>query len=253
MPATIDQLVLPGPELEVAPIDDLKTPIVVRITEVFAHGSSFRYNLSYYGLEPGEYDLVKYLRRKDGKPAEGVEPIKVTVNSVLPPGQIEPHAVKANVAANPGGYRLLMVVGAMLWSAGLVILLYLTRRKPVATKIDPTRPVTLADRLKPLVEGAVAGTLRPGQHAELERLLIGYWRRKLEIEHDDLTRSFLTLREHPEAGPLLVKLEEWLHKPGGAGAVDIPALLRPYNAIPADDPAFGPAVERTPAASGRFS
>ena len=29
---------------------------------------------------------------------------------------------------------------------------------------------------------AVAGTLSAGQHAELERLLIGYWRRRLELE-----------------------------------------------------------------------
>ena len=42
--------------------------------------------------------------------------------------------------------------------------------------------MTLADRLRPLVDAAVAGALSAGQHAELERLLIGYWRRRLNLE-----------------------------------------------------------------------
>ena len=53
MPARIDQLVLPGTELEVRPIDDRLAPIVVRIVNTYPHGSAFRYDIVYYGLEPG--------------------------------------------------------------------------------------------------------------------------------------------------------------------------------------------------------
>ena len=56
--------VLPGSELEVKPIGE-RTPIVLRIVRVFPHGTAFRYDLEYYGLEPGSFDLKDYLQRKD--------------------------------------------------------------------------------------------------------------------------------------------------------------------------------------------
>ena len=99
------------------------------------------------------------------------------------------------------------------------------------------RPVTLADRLRPLVDAAVAGNLTQGQHAELERLLIGYWRKRLELEKAAPAEFIGVLRNHDEAGPLLRRLEDWLHRPGGAAEpVDVAALLKPYQTIVADPP-----------------
>jgi hypothetical protein len=90
--------------------------------------------------------------------------------------------------------------------------------------------VSLADRLKPLVNAAVAGTLSKGQHAELERLLIGYWRKRLALEQASPAEAMTVMRNHPEAGPLIRNLEEWLHRPAArADAVDVAALLRPYQ------------------------
>ena len=57
MEAAIEGLILPGTELEVAPIEDRRNPLIVRIVEVSPHGTAFRYHLSYYALEPGTYDL----------------------------------------------------------------------------------------------------------------------------------------------------------------------------------------------------
>src|SRR5438876_7853227 len=66
MPARIEQLVLPGSELEVKPLEDRRQPVVLRIVTSYPHGTAFRYDLVYYSLEPGEFDLRDYLRRKDG-------------------------------------------------------------------------------------------------------------------------------------------------------------------------------------------
>src|SRR4051794_9180053 len=77
MPARIEQVVLPGPELEVKPRENSRDPIVLRITNVYPHGTAFRYDLVYYGLDPGEHDLSTYLRRKDGSPTTGLPPIRV--------------------------------------------------------------------------------------------------------------------------------------------------------------------------------
>src|SRR6516162_1558386 len=93
MPAKIEQLVLPGPELEAKPLEDRRAPVVVRITGVYPHGTAFRYDLVYYALEPGDYDLRNFLRRKDGAALGDLPAIPVRVDPVLPPGQIEPNAL----------------------------------------------------------------------------------------------------------------------------------------------------------------
>src|SRR5947209_3251476 len=92
MPARIDQVVLPGPELEVRPAEDRKAPVVLRILSTYPHGTAFRYDFVYYGLEPGTFDLKDYLRRKDGAPVGALPPLRVEVRSVLPPGQVLPNA-----------------------------------------------------------------------------------------------------------------------------------------------------------------
>ena len=235
MPAQVDQLVLPGSELEVKPLEDRRAPFVLRIKEAYPHGSAFRYDLVYYALEPGEYDLRNYLKRKDGTALGDLPATVVKVDPILPPGQVEPSPL--GLARSPwlGGYRLLMAIGGSLWCAGLAAILLLGRRKPVAAEEEATRPVTLADRIKPLVDAAVAGTLSKGQHAELERLLIGYWRKRLELEQASPAEAMTVMRNHPEAGPLIRNLEEWLHRPGvNADAVDVASLLRPYQDLAAE-------------------
>ena len=156
---------------------------------------------------------------------------------MLPPGQVEPNPLALQSSPSLGGYRLLLAVFGSLWCAGLVAILVLGRRKHALAEADSARPVTLADRLGPLVDAAVAGTLSKGQHAELERLLIGYWRKRLGLEQASPAAAITAMRDHPEAGPLLRKLEEWLHKPGArTEPVDVAGLLRPYQNLPADEP-----------------
>jgi hypothetical protein len=235
MPAKIEQLVLPGTELEARPIEDRRTPVVLRIVNSYAHGSAFRYDIVVYGLEPGEFDLRESMRRKDGSPITDLPSIPIKIESMLPPGQIEPHQLALAQSPFLGGYRLLLIGGGLVWAAGLAAILLAGRRKRGQAVLDATKPVTLADRLRPLVEKALAGTLNQGQHAELERLLIGYWRKRLKLERCAPAEFMPLLRNHEEAGVLLLRLEDWLHRPAGAAEpVNLSALLAPYQAVAAD-------------------
>ena len=56
MPAVIEDLVLPGGELEAAPAAPA-SKIIVRIEDTARHGTAFRYRIWFTGLEPGQYDL----------------------------------------------------------------------------------------------------------------------------------------------------------------------------------------------------
>jgi hypothetical protein len=246
MPSRVEQRVLPGSELEVRPIDDRRAPIVLRILGVYPHGTAFRYDFVYYGLDPGTYDLKDLLRRKDGSPTSDLPPIPVLIEPLLPPCQLEPHSLSFSESPWLGGYRLFMLLAGLAWLLGLAAILLLRRGKHAASAEAAGRALTLADRLKPLLDKAVAGELGAGEQAELERLLIGYWRRRLKLEDAPPAKLITLLRNHDEAGPLLRRLEDWLHRPAGtAGPVDVAALLKPYQSIAAydlDGPAAGAAT-----------
>lgn len=236
MPARIEALILPGTELEAQPIDR-EREIVLRIVNSYPHGSHFRYDMEFYGLEPGEYDLRDYVRRKDGTSTAELPPLVVKVNSLLPPGQPLPHELHAKPLPWLGGYRLLLVLGGILWTAGLVAILFSRRRAKLrALETAPTR-VSFAEQLRPLLASAVAGRLTREQQAELERLLVRYWRSRLDLTDLSPHEAIAALREHPEAGQLLRQVEAWLHSPEGAGEIDIAAALAPYQNLPDEEAA----------------
>jgi hypothetical protein len=255
MPAKIDQLILPGTELEVKPSDDRRDPVVLRIVGAYPHGSAFRYNFVYYTLEPGEFDLRAHLRRKDGSALGDLPPIPVKVSALLPAGQIEPHALHVDASPWLGGYRFLVALGASLWLAGLAYIVMRGRRHAAARSVAPSRPLTLGDRLRPLAAAALDGTLGEAQRAELERLLIGYWRKRLGLEHERPAAAMAAMRSDPDAGPLLRCLEDWLHRPESDRRVqgdELASLLRPYLDV-ADDPTPAVTGEAVGAAGGLAS
>jgi hypothetical protein len=233
MTVRIPDLVLPGSELEVAP-PQADAALVLRVAAVRPHGDAFRYDLEYWGLEAGEHDLRDWLRRRDGSSTDDLPPLPVRFTSVLPAGRVEPSAPAPRGLPAFGGYRTLLVIGGVLWAVGLVALLVVGRRRRLAAEAARPRPLTLAERLRPLVERAIRGELGRAERAQLELSLVAFWRRKLGLEERRPQQVIGLLREHPEAGPLLRGLEDWLHRPEPLDDVDLAALLAPYRDLPAD-------------------
>ncbi len=235
VPARSAVVVPSGVELVARPLDDRQGKVVVRVLDKESVADGTRYKLSYYGLEPGTFDLRDYLQRADGQSLADIPPLPVTIRSVLPAGQIEPNALAADPSPFRSRYRWLMFGGAVLWFAGLVALAFAGRRRRVQVEATPAPPQTLADRLRPLVERAMTGHSEPGEHAELERILIAYWRRQLGLGHLNLGAAMALIRTDPTAGALLGQLEAWLHRPPGETAlVDLTSLLGPYRSLPTD-------------------
>jgi hypothetical protein len=233
MPARIGQLVVPGPELVTKPID-AKAAVVLRIVAVWPHGSDFRYDLEWYGLEAGAHDLAHYLVPKDpNAPPLPLASIPVTVKPVRAPGQIEPNALAPKAPPSIGGYRVWRWVAVAVWVLGLLALLFWRRRSREAAAASE-KPLTLADRLRPMVEAAARGDLGAAGKAELERLLLAFWRRRLGLEHEKAAAAMIRLRGHADAGAVLRQLEAWLHHPVPVTELDLSALLAPYRNVAGD-------------------
>lgn len=235
MVGRLNELRIPGSELEVIPLEDRDTPLVVRIVRTFPHGTDFRYEIEFYGLEPGEYDLRDYLRRIDGSDADAVPPLAVAVVPVLPPGQILPNELAARSPPRMGGYQRLMISLAVVWSVGLLLLIFWRIGSKQHGAAANPGPQTLAERLRPLVDRAVAGEATQAELASLERSLLSYWRKRLNLHSAPTSAAMRQLRSHPEAGGLMTQLESWLHHPEDPPDLDIEALLSPYRDVPESD------------------
>lgn len=233
LPAELTGVVLPGGEFEAEP-GTPASKLLVRVVAVAPHGTAHRYDLEFVGFEPGEYDLRAFLRRKDRTPNGDLPPLPVVVDGVLPAGKVALNTEPLVPAPRLGGYRTLLWVAGSAWVAGLLLLLFVRRRR-ATTAAAAAPPPTLAERLRPLVTQAIAGDLPDARMHELERLLLGYWRRRLGLEREPAATAIARMRADADAGALLRALERWLHAPPARREpVDVAALLRPYEALPAD-------------------
>jgi len=223
----VQQIVLPGPELEAVPLDS-KSPLVLRVLATYPHGTEFRYDFEYYALEAGHYDLAKYLKHKDGTAVAGLPEIPVEVEALLPAGQVQPNPLEPTALPHLGGYQKTMVALGIVWVLGLAAIVFLGRKRIQAAR-ERARPRTLAEELRPLVEDALSGKLSRSDRARLELRLVEFWRRKLALEERAPQELLVELRAHPQAGALLRSLEDWLHRPDPPQQVDLAQLLAPYE------------------------
>jgi hypothetical protein len=216
------------------PLDD-RTPLILRVEKVDqTPEGGFVYDFQYIGFEPGTYQLSDYLIHPDGSPATELGDATVTVRSILPADH--DGALNAYLP-QPfpwfGGYRMLLVGLAVVWVLGLAAFAWFGRRRKVVVFEQPVLPPpTYAERMRPFVEAAAAGTLGVAGQAELERLMTGYWRDKLALPERRMADALAALKAHPQAGELLRTIERWLHRPGGVPAAEIHGLLEPYRHPP---------------------
>ncbi|HIG11447.1 MAG: hypothetical protein ABGY71_04530 [bacterium] len=231
VPHWLREIVFSGSRLKAAPTS-LETPLILRIDSVSPHGKAFRYDLEFYGLDPGAYDLANFVQREDGSSSADLAPLFVTITSALPAGQVRPNPVQSGPLPSVGGYRLFLWGAAGAWLLG-ALLLWLSGRagtKAAAGAVE-LAPATLAERLAPLVEEARLGTLSRADRAELELMLIAFWRTRLGLEKTPAAQALERLKDHADAGPLLRQLELWLHSPGAGSEVNLAELLAPYSKL----------------------
>jgi hypothetical protein len=235
MRVRIEEQPIPGPQLRAKPVADPgRADAIVRVLNVFPHGTGWRYNLEVTPLVEGTLDLSSLMEPVEADAAWDPPRLDIEVEALLAEDVVEPNELQVPAPEALGGYSTGMTVLGILWAAGLVALVTVGRKRGLEEDGPAiAAPVTLADRLSPLVERARSGELDTAQKAELERLLLAHWRDRRDLGAAPVAEAVAALRQDEEAGPLFRQLERWLHRPDSGGeAVDLDGLLAPYRGTP---------------------
>lgn len=231
LPATITDLYITGSKIEVIPRQNSDSSLVIRILQTKPAADGFRYDLEVYGLDPGTHQLTDFLRHADTKSPIQNLPATFQVTTQHPldtlPKPSDPQPVSPKKL---GGYQTLIIVLGILWVLILLAIIFY-RKKQVADFTAENPPPTLHQKLQVLVTAASTGDLTDYESANLERLILGHWKQRLpELEKLPPAKALVQLRTHPQASPLVLKLEEWLHSPNpDISQQDISPLLDPYR------------------------
>ena len=231
---------IPGMPVVPKPLKEDRPNVVLRIAEVYPRVAGGVYDFECYGLEPGQHDLRDFLQYEDGSALDSVEPILISVESLLPQGHILPQTLENDRPPRLGGYRVLVALFSLLWIAGLLSILFVRRRKPDAAAAK-RRPATLAELLAPKLAAARCGELPPDDFAELERMIIEHWRRQTGQEAGSFESARHELMRHPQAGPLLTELEAWMHRPHEHRESTLEQLVARHDEALQATPCGGPA------------
>ena len=74
------------------------------------------------------------------------------------------------------------------------------------------------------------------EQAALERMMLTFWQKRLNLQEVRAAQAILKLKEHDEAGPIFRALEDWLHRPDPvASEIKLAELLEPYRNLPAEE------------------
>lgn len=228
------EIPIAGSELKAKPISDRTQKMIVRVLETYVHGDRLRYDLEYVGLEPGEHNLIDYLERVDGSEIGDVDPVNVTISATLPPGQIEPNEMVSLKTKFQSYYLPALLVLGALWLLGFFAILFGGRAKMFRPS-GRGKKETVADRMRPLITKAIRGKLDMSQKAELERVMVGFWKKKLKLGHLKADELRERLRSNSESSVMLEQLDNWLHRPDGDGDIDVTAFLKPYQTMNYDE------------------
>lgn len=233
MTRKITQILLPGSELTGDSPEGRRNPITIRIDAAYPHGDGFRYDLTWSADLPGEFDLADSLRRIDGSSTDDLPQISVSVTSVLEPERLIPNAVELPQGSWVGGYRATVTLFWILWGAGLAAFGFRhLKEKKRNQDQTPADGVCQLQAISELLTQALSGdSFSAEEKLQLEKLIISFWSTQKQLQELPPRELLTTLRDDPDAGPLLAELERWLYDRPTADDRYLRELLDPMQKI----------------------
>lgn len=231
-----------GPPLQAKEARD-DALLLLRIGEVEElDGGDRRVELLFLARRAGAYDLRDSLQFGPERPVgDALDPIPVLVDSLLPQdhqGDLE--SIPDLEGPGAGGFTTIFRAVLLLWllpAAAWLFWKWKNRPRPEPEVV--AHVPTLAERLQPLVDAARRGELDLAGQAQLERMLLGYWREQLGLGAQPQAEAVRRMRADAEAGELLRTVEAWLHRPEAnrPDQAEVEALLDRYRniSVPAEE------------------
>lgn len=224
----IEGIEISGSKVIPIPRADYQVPIVLRIVSAEQTEEGYTYSLHAEGLDPGNYDLAKYLKREDNTPLE-VDVIPFEVNSILANKLDEPRKLTSTKPEGIGGYTTLLWVLGILWLLVLLGMIFYKKRSDLPAE-DQAPPPTLTEKITALLKQSNNDKLNTENQAQLERLLIGHWMEKFpELKDKPMSESLTFLRNNEESSPMIRSVERWLHSGKEVTDDEIRDTLAPYS------------------------
>lgn len=218
---------VPGPTLEVVALPE-DAPLRVAIATAEAADGATRYQLRYTGLVAEDFDLARYLRRIDGSTHTPIPPIRIVVAPLLRPGELLDVVLPAQPRERrPVADRTWLYAALVGWVSLLVIVLW-WRRRQRSIAPAPHRATEAFAELRSLAALAAEGRVTEEGRARLERLLIGYWRARLDLGDSPPADALRRLLRHEDSGPVLRAVRDWAHHPDRPTPAELASLLREY-------------------------
>jgi hypothetical protein len=221
-----------GPELIVQPYR-FGVPVNLRIARVIENDGLRTYDIRYMLNTAGEFDICKYLAAKDGSQLTDLPAFKVLGLGHLSQNMDQRIQEVETMGIDIWHYYYECIAAVItLWLIWLLLLIFYGREKPELP--EEAVPVeTFYDVLSAYLAKLEDKTLDDKGKAQLEMLLINWWREQLGYGDLEMHEVVRRIGRDSSAAPAFHAIQQWLHNPrNSVGTDELLASLRPYSVKP---------------------
>ena len=216
---------LPGELLMAAKVND-KSDAMVRVISTQKLTNGYSYDLEFIGLEPGKYNLVKYLRTASTNELVNIPEYLIEVNSSLETDfSGELLDFQKTVPNLTPWYKKLNWLIFAFWLTLLPLIILYGRRKKKVEEVIQVREKTLNEKICELL-ASLEGQSTKELWQRIEGLIFQHWCQKKELDGMPMHEAISKLKADDEAGPFILKLEEGLHSKDYKDEQQVTALIK---------------------------
>jgi len=213
---------LAGAKLKAAEVDE-KSPALVRMIDVVKTTKGWKYELDFIGQEPGQYNVVNFLRTSTDQKPVGYKEVKVTVGTTLDAsfkGELSKLQLKQKSPST--WYTKLNWVLCTVWFIILAVIIFVRRKKPVKKLMTIAKIETAGEKLLALLSEEDASSKENWQ--KIEGLFITHFFQQHDEKSLTVHEKLMSLKKDSIVGPLISLLETYLHAPNGKERVKLSEL-----------------------------
>jgi hypothetical protein len=214
----------PGEKLMAAKVDD-KSRAMVRILTAQKSGDGYKYEMEFIGLEPGEYNLIDYLRTENDEPLT-FKKHQIEVGTSLAVGfdgeLLDYQKTSRNLIP---WYKKINYAVMAIWALLLPVIILYGRKKKKADEIVVEEEKSINEKIRGLLS-SMGNSSSKELWQKVESLIFQHWCEKKNLQGMPMHEAIIKLKEDDEAGPFILKLEKGIHSQEFKDEKGITALIQ---------------------------